>query len=449
MLSKIAKHLQRDRKFLFVLSLTLLTRAGAAFGTLVLNLVLARHLGVAGVGLFMLALSIVIGLGVLARFGMDSALLRFGGIAYSEVNAQRFKGLLYRSLQIAGGISLLLAVLLGLGRGWIARSLFKDEGLVAVLLPMAILTPAYTFIYLQGTWLNALRKPALTPFFETGSVAFMTALLVVLAVLLGQTPDAQWVAWALLAATLLALCVGGLVLHRVIIRHFGDLYRTCSGEREPGFARSLPDYALMSLTTFSVQSGGVLVMGLFVGSSEIGLYSTAHRLAIVVNFILLVFNSIIAPQFASLHKRGALAELENLVNKSTLYMSAFALPLLLSFLIVPDLWLALFGTEFRAAAPLLSILAFAQFINVATGSVGFLLNMTGHQHEMRNIVLFIGALTIVLNFALIPMIGIWGATVATATALIVQNLLAAWRVYKVLGIVTLPGLKFLLKKINH
>lgn len=449
MLSKIVKHLQRDRKFLVVLFLTLCTRGGAAFGTLVLNLVLARHLGVAGVGLFMLGLSIVIGLGVLARFGMDSALLRFGGIAYSEVNAQRFKGLLYRSLQIAGGVSLLLAVLLGVGRGWIARTLFNDEGLAAVLLPMAILTPAYTFIYLQGTWLKALRKPALSPFFETGSVAFMTALLVVVAVLLGQTPDAQWVAWALLAATLLALCVGVLVLQRVITRHFGALYRTCVREHEPGFVRSLPDYALMALTSFSVQWGGVLVLGLFVSSADVGLYSTAHRLAFVVNFILVVFNSIIAPQFASYYKRGALVELEKLVSKSTLYMSAFALPLLLSFLIVPDLWLALFGGEFATAAPLLSILAFAQFINVATGSVGFLLNMTGHQHEMRNIVLFTGALTLVLNFALVPTIGIWGATAATAAALIVQNLLAAWRVYKVLGIVTLPGLKFFLKKPNY
>ena len=46
--------------------------------------------------------------------------------------------------------------------------------------------------------------------------------------------------------------------------------------------------------------------------------------------------------------------------------------------------MSLFGPEFRAGGPVLTILAAGQYVNVLTGSVGYLLMMTGNERLVRN-----------------------------------------------------------------
>jgi O-antigen/teichoic acid export membrane protein len=78
-------------------------------------------------------------------------------------------------------------------------------------------------------------------------------------------------------------------------------------------------------------------------------------------------------------------------------------------------------------------LALGQFVNVITGSVGYLLTMTGHEKDIRNNMLFCGPFAIMLSLALIPFWGAIGSAIATALALSVQNLIALWLVKKRLG----------------
>jgi len=82
----------------------------------------------------------------------------------------------------------------------------------------------------------------------------------------------------------------------------------------------------------------------------------------------------------------------------------------------------LFGNGFEDAAVLLMILAVGQFVNVATGSVGYLLNMSGHERDMNLVTLFTGPLTIILVALLSNYYGVMGAAIATAVGVSVQNL---------------------------
>ena len=89
------------------------------------------------------------------------------------------------------------------------------------------------------------------------------------------------------------------------------------------------------------------------------------------------------------------------------------------------------------------ILAVGNFINSITGSVGILLQMTGHQKPYNIIILYAAATSIVLNIILVPRIGITGAAIASATAKIVQNLASSIYVYKKFGFLSiyLPGIR--------
>ena len=80
------------------------------------------------------------------------------------------------------------------------------------------------------------------------------------------------------------------------------------------------------------------------------------------------------------------------------------------------------------------LLLLGQAVNVLTGSVGFLLAMTGRERQLRNAVLISGPCSILLAILLIPIYGIEGAAVSTAIGLALQNILCFRFVYKSLHI---------------
>ena len=73
-----------------------------------------------------------------------------------------------------------------------------------------------------------------------------------------------------------------------------------------------------------------------------------------------------------------------------------------------------------------------------TGSVGYLLTMSGYEKDFRNSVLISGPIAVGLGFALVPFYGAIGSAIATAVAVATQNLVAVWWVKKRLGFNTLP-----------
>lgn len=416
-----------------------MARGLGAFGTLALGFVMARCAGAAQLGLFMIGLSMIVGLGIVARFGMDNAMLRFGAIAVHEKNLSLFRGLQRQAFFLSLALSMLLSGGLLFFRNVIAQDIFASSQLAEVLVPMALVLPAYSLIYMQGTWLKVLGRPQYAPVFETGAVAFLTSLIIFLTDALGDPVSASDAGYCLLIATVLILLFGQIVVRSVKQKKLGEAGPACRVVYQQGLFSVLPDFVLIAMTAYAVQWGALLILGAYGSDQQVGIYSTAHRLAFIVNFILMVFNSVLAPKFAAMYAAGRHAELNGLVKKSTLYMTIFSLPVSLLLFIFADFWLSFFGDEFVMAAPILMILVVAQFVNVATGSVGFLLNMTGHQRHMRNIVLMTGAITVGLSLYLIPLFGIWGALISNATALVLQNLVAAWYVKRLIGIRTIPG----------
>ena len=115
-----------------------------------------------------------------------------------------------------------------------------------------------------------------------------------------------------------------------------------------------------------------------------------------------------------------------------------AAPVLLVCALFPGWVLHWFGEEFRAGALLLRVIALAQLVNVVTGSVGFLLNMTCHERLMRNIALLSNGLGLLGFWVLISLYGPLGAAFALAFVLVCQNVVALVFVWRKLGIWMLP-----------
>jgi len=156
-----------------------------------------------------------------------------------------------------------------------------------------------------------------------------------------------------------------------------------------------------------------------------------------VAFGLQVVNAVVAPQFSRLYAQGDMKRLQHLVTLSARISLLIAIPVVLVFSTVGDTVISwVFGVEYVGAYLPLTILAIGQLINAGFGSVGFLLNMTGHERIVSKILWQTASLNIILNLALIPYFGLAGAAMASTIGLSIWNLLLYRQARKHLSIIS-------------
>jgi O-antigen/teichoic acid export membrane protein len=178
----------------------------------------------------------------------------------------------------------------------------------------------------------------------------------------------------------------------------------------------------------------VLVLGRLGSTADIGIYGVAVRLAMLTSFILMAANSYAGPHYAAANALGDMVVLRRLAVRSAQVTTAVAAPLLLLFVAVPSELMGLFGQGFKAGGTVLVVLALGQFVNVATGSAGQILIMTGHEKDMRNISFMAAAVTLAALFVFAPAWGAFGVAVATVMGVVTQKILAIRVVKKRLGL---------------
>jgi O-antigen/teichoic acid export membrane protein len=150
--------------------------------------------------------------------------------------------------------------------------------------------------------------------------------------------------------------------------------------------------------------------------------------------MLFAMNVVLAPLISKLFAENNVQELQRVIRNSLRIGFLVSLPLIICFLFFPGFFLSFFGDEFGSGKFALIMLTISQVVNFATGSVGYLLTMTGHQRTAIQLLVLCALLTTLLSVLLIPDYGINGAAVAAATNNIVLNVLMAIAVYKKIGI---------------
>ena len=154
----------------------------------------------------------------------------------------------------------------------------------------------------------------------------------------------------------------------------------------------------------------------------------------LVSFNLDAINSILAPKISEFFHRNKKDDLIKTVNFTVAVSSTISIVTFLFLITFSNFFLGIFGDEFEAGKWVLIILAFGQLLNCLSGSVGLLLQMTGHQKVYRTIMIYGLFLNIFLNLILIKPFGIEGVAIATMSSFVLWNLLGVYYVKKHLGI---------------
>ena len=185
----------------------------------------------------------------------------------------------------------------------------------------------------------------------------------------------------------------------------------------------------------------LFLLGIWGTAEEAGIFGAATRVAMLVTFFLTAVNTVIAPKFAELHSKGEIETLGRLARRFALLITLAASPLFLLLIFAGDWVMGMFGPEFVRGGTALAILAVGQAVNTMTGSVVYLLNMTGHEPDSRNAAILSMLLMVACAVLLIPDHGIIGAAVASALAVVSTNVYASVQVYRRLGVLVIAPLR--------
>ncbi len=198
------------------------------------------------------------------------------------------------------------------------------------------------------------------------------------------------------------------------------------------FTLSIPMF-FSSILTLIIDWSDIIMLGIYRSASDVGYYNVAIRVGRLIAIILTAINTIAAPKFAEFWGKRDINGLIKVARQSTKLIFWITLPIFIFLFLFPELILSIFGKEFKIASLSLIILLTGFFFSAVCGSVGMILQMTGHQVYHQNII-FIGAIiNILLNYFLIPKYGINGAAIASTVTIIYNNLCFSIKVRNITG----------------
>jgi O-antigen/teichoic acid export membrane protein len=399
-------------------------RAFGAFIQFCFQILVARQWGVENFGLFSIALTLTVVSSMVARWGVDQWVLRELPATAAAGYPRSFVSVLTNGIVFVLGSSALVTLCLWGAAGSMA-SLFMGreteaaEGLFRIMtlsiMPFAALNfLAETFRAVDRHLPATLLQTVLVPFFSV---------LLLIGISLADEKEVTQAAEAYVAACLLALVAGALYLGRVYRVHAGTGRLVWYLKDMVGETTSM---AMVVLFSTWLAYADILILGYFHGPSEVGLYSAAQRIVLLLAFVLVSINSLLGPRFALLDKQGNQAELFALYRKAVKLTILTGLPIVVLLAIFSGWFLSWFGPSFVAARYVLLILLLGQLVNVLTGPVGILMMMSRHTATLRTYT-FVTALThLPVALILTPLFGADGTAAATCTGVVMLNVLC-WR----------------------
>lgn len=388
-------------------------------------ILLARFLGTAGLGLYLLGLTITNIAGVAAKLGLDKGILRFVPLYQGESDAARVKGTLLYAFKIAGAVSILIGVAIFAFATILADTVFKKPDLAPVLRIFSLSLPFYVLFVLSLFAMQAVHAIKFSVTLQYLFLPLCTMLLTLLFVFFGAH------LWGVLAGYTVSLIAATLLSFYILFKIIPALKDNVRPIYDGGglMRYSLPLVLAMFLN-FSLLWTDVLMLGYYKTSSEVGIYSVAVKTALLPNLILVAFNAIFTPMISDLFHRGEIRKVEGLFKTVTRWILLMSFPYTLIVALLSKEIMGLFSLEFAVGWKPLILLVFSQLISASTGPVIEILAMSGKQMVTLYNEIAAVVLNVLLNVLLIPPFGMTGAAIATGISWAALNVISLVQVHR-------------------
>jgi O-antigen/teichoic acid export membrane protein len=181
--------------------------------------------------------------------------------------------------------------------------------------------------------------------------------------------------------------------------------------------------AVNSLVALALQRLDILLVTALIGPAAAAVYTAASRFLVVGQLVNASISTAAQPGLASVLAVDDRASAQAVYRSATAWIVLLTWPLYLVCAVFAELVMSIFGNGYEAGRPVIWILAGAMLFATACGMVDMLLNMAGRTSWTLINSLIALAVMVGLDLLLIPPLGILGAAIGWAAAILTNNLL--------------------------
>lgn len=380
----------------------------------VYRIIIARLFGPEEYGLFSLALMVLGWFSAFAALGLTEGVTRYSSVY--QVNGRKDK-LAYLLKFMSSMIiltTLFAAIVLFASSDFISTQIFHDIDLSFYLKIFAFLIPIGVFNHL---FLGFIRSHGLVGWYSfilnilqnVVKVAFL-----ILLIPLGSQST------ALVASYFLGIFSMLLVSYSVCKYKFPDIfYKNFPKEKEKQKIRSevisyswpLLLYGIVVNIFFWIDS---FAIGYFENPGAVGIYNAAVPIAMLMGIAPELFMAIFLPLITKEYSKKNKKVIEELSKQVTKWIFLINLPILVMIILFPGALInILFGAEYLGAENSLRVLGIGTLIFSLNTVAHNLISMTGKSKVILYNFLFASIANIILNFILVPKLGLLGAAIST------------------------------------
>lgn len=415
------------RSAALIFAATLLSQ-GLGFLT---RVVMARYLPVDGYGNVVIGLSILNLAGIAALVGMPATLSRY---LPRKENVKEKNKTVATAFQIVGVFSLALAVGLYLLAEPVARYVFGNTDLIWIIRIFAGVIPFYAVFRLclggfrgyETTMPRVVTQNILRPGFQlVGIVLFVS---------IGLGTDGIAIAYGL--GFILVAVIALALFYWTSEFSMGELLsRQSMTKYRKLLAFSVP-LAASGATMIIAKQSDLILLGIFLPSDRVGTYEVAFRMAM---FSYVLFTPAVGYLFQPIISRfdanDQYEKIDALYTVATRWIVLGSFPAIVLFILFPEQTISLFfGAEYVGGGLALQILVVGFTVALIPGLTANFLTSVGKSKVVFYVSTAAMIINIIGNIVLIPLYGILGAAVATASARSFNNLSALYIIHREYGV---------------
>lgn len=394
---------------------------------LLTRITMARYLPVDGYGNVVIGLSVLNLAGIAALAGMPATLSRY---LPRQDTADERRSILSSAFQVIVVLSVSLAVGIYLAAEPMATFVFGNDDLVWIIRIFAGILPFYTLFRLciggfrgyETTYPRVLIDNVFRPGLQLAGI--------VLFVILGY--GTTGIAFAYATAFAIVAVIGLSLLYRVSEFSFRDITGRGSINQYKKLLRFSVPLAASGAINVIAKHSDLIILGIFKSSTDVGIYEVAFRIAI---FVLFLFTPAVGYLFQPIMSRfdanADRKKMDKLYTVATRWIVIASFPIFALFFLFPEQTIIFFfGHNYRGGQSALQILLIGFMIALLPGLTGNFLTAVGETKLLMYISAGTMVLNVIVNIALIPIYGIIGAAIATATARIFNNTIQSYFIFR-------------------
>ncbi|WP_163329254.1 flippase [Desulfurobacterium thermolithotrophum] len=487
--TKLQNKLANDKHFAELIkgsSIAFVLRILGIIAGYVFTLLVTRTLGAESWGIFALCLVVLQIASVVGRLGMDTALLRFTAEFTAKGEIDILKEIYKKALTLVVPFSILIAISVYFLSPVLADKVFHKPYLTNYFRIVSFIIVPFVLLWIHGESIRGLKKIKEYMLLQQSGIFTIAVILFLIGLSFLKSHFLPLISYSI---SIFVLATISIYLWRKYLANLSITSKTSmtstpsttptsstlsttsfssptsnsstvhrspfTVHRSPFTVNTSPTYkSLLSVSIPMLLSSSLalimgwtdtIMLGMFRSTQEVGVYNVALRVSMITSITLMAINTIAAPKFAEFWGKGDIKGLAKVAQQSTKLIFWTSFPILLLFLIFPKPILGIFGEEFKAGAVALMILTVGQFVSSFSGSVGYILTMTGYQKFHQNVLLIEILFKIFLSLYLVVDFGMIGIALATCISLIFTNIVEVIFIKKKLRFSTITLLNNILR----